>query len=122
MLENRFAEHRRFESANEAAPARGRIGHEPTRGGDRVTVTLPSAGRLVLALGLIAVVFVVAFAAGRRHRPAVRNPGPPLPRAVQTPPPRATVTTSPAPPPPPALKQLGPHLPVVRAARVRRAA
>jgi hypothetical protein len=112
MLESGFAEHKRFDLANEA------LGLAP--GDRRMTVTLPSLGRLVLALMAIALVFVLGMAVGRRNRPAPPRVGP-VPVSLQSAAaaPSPTVTAPGATPPLPALQEAKPRVPAVSTRRSR---
>jgi hypothetical protein len=85
-----------------------------------MTVTLPTPGRLLFALAMIAVAFVVALAIGQSNRPPAPRVGPPPPQRIAATVPSQTVTV-PAPAPPlPALKVLKPRLRVLSVKRSRR--
>jgi hypothetical protein len=82
-----------------------------------VTVTLPSPGRLALALALIVAVFFAALAIGRSNRPRAPHAAPATlrPAAVSATAPAVAVPAA-APPVPP-LKVRGPRVRTVRAVR-----
>jgi hypothetical protein len=103
MLESRFGEDKRFDPAKKGA----------------VTVTLPSPGRLALAVALIVAVFFAALAIGHSKRPPAPRVGAPQLQPSATTAPVPAVTVPGGAPPVPTLKARGPRVPGVRAVRSR---